>query len=158
MTHICVSKLTIIGSNNGLSPDRRLAIIWTNDGMLLIGPLRNKLQWNLNRNSNIFIQENAFESVVCKTVAILSRPQCVKGSKYKMAAKFGQQNHFCYQINWCAILISSLNLTKQGILTLRLFITNYMSTAKSLAAKDHLLRWLQKMAKSKYCVFSKLSF
>ena len=40
--------------------------------------LRNTLQWNLNRNSNIFIQENAFESVVCETVAILSRPQCVK--------------------------------------------------------------------------------
>ena len=40
--------------------------------------LRNKLQWNLNRNSNIFIQENAFASIVCETVAILSRPQCVK--------------------------------------------------------------------------------
>ena len=35
----CVSKLTIIGSDNGLSPDRRQAIIWTNDGLLLIGPL-----------------------------------------------------------------------------------------------------------------------
>ena len=31
----------------------------------------NKLQWNFNRNSNIFIQENAFESVACKMVAIL---------------------------------------------------------------------------------------
>ena len=39
MTHICVSKLTIIGSDNGLSPDRRQAIIWTNDGLLLIGSL-----------------------------------------------------------------------------------------------------------------------
>ena len=42
---------------------------------------RNKLQWNLNRNFNIFIQENAFESVVCETGAILSRPQCVKVMK-----------------------------------------------------------------------------
>ena len=39
VTHICVSKLTIIGSDNGLSPDRRQAIIWTNAGLLLIGPL-----------------------------------------------------------------------------------------------------------------------
>ena len=39
VTHICVSKLTIIGSDNGLSPTRRLAIIWTNAGILLIGPL-----------------------------------------------------------------------------------------------------------------------
>ena len=39
MTHICVSKLTIIGADNGLSPGRRQAIIWTNAGILLIGPL-----------------------------------------------------------------------------------------------------------------------
>ena len=39
VTHICVSKLTIIGSDNGLSPDRRQAIIWTNTGISLIGPL-----------------------------------------------------------------------------------------------------------------------
>ena len=38
MTHICVGKLTIIGSYNGLSPQRRQAIIWTNAGLLLIGP------------------------------------------------------------------------------------------------------------------------
>ena len=30
--HICVDKLTIIGSDNGLSPGRRQAIIWTNAG------------------------------------------------------------------------------------------------------------------------------
>ena len=40
VTHICVSYLTIIGSNNGLSPGRRQAIIWTNAGILLIGTLR----------------------------------------------------------------------------------------------------------------------
>ena len=39
VTHICVSKLTIIGSDNGLSPGRRQAIIWTIAGILLIGPL-----------------------------------------------------------------------------------------------------------------------
>ena len=37
MTHICVSKQTIIGSDNGLSPGRCQAIIWTNAGILLIG-------------------------------------------------------------------------------------------------------------------------
>ena len=36
MTHICVSELSIIGSDNGLSPGRRQAIIWTNGGILLI--------------------------------------------------------------------------------------------------------------------------
>ena len=39
VTHICVSNLTIIGSDNGLSPGRCQAIIWTNAGILFIGPL-----------------------------------------------------------------------------------------------------------------------
>ena len=41
--YICVGKLTIIGSDNGLSPDRHQAIIWTNAGILSIGPLGTKL-------------------------------------------------------------------------------------------------------------------
>ena len=39
VTHICDSELIIIGSDNGLSPGRRQAIIWANAGILLIGPL-----------------------------------------------------------------------------------------------------------------------
>ena len=39
VAHVCISKITIIGSENGLSPDRCKAIIWTNTGILLIGPL-----------------------------------------------------------------------------------------------------------------------
>ena len=39
MTNICVSKLNIIGSDNGFSPGRHQAIIWTNAGILLIDPL-----------------------------------------------------------------------------------------------------------------------
>ena len=39
VTHICVGTLTIIGSDNGLSPGRRQAIISNNAGILLIGPL-----------------------------------------------------------------------------------------------------------------------
>ena len=47
MTHICVGKLIIIGSDNGLSPDRRQAIIWTNTGLLSIRPLRTCFSENL---------------------------------------------------------------------------------------------------------------
>ena len=39
VTHICTSDLTSIGSDNGLSPGRRQAIIRTNAGILLIRPL-----------------------------------------------------------------------------------------------------------------------
>ena len=46
-----------------------ISIIWTDSGILLIGPLV-KLQWNLKR-----IQGDAFENVVYEMTAILSRPQ-----------------------------------------------------------------------------------
>ena len=39
VTHICLSELAIIGSDYGLLPGWHQAIIWTNAGILLIGPL-----------------------------------------------------------------------------------------------------------------------
>ena len=53
VTHICVSELTVIGSDNGLSPCRRQAIIWTNAEILLI--------WTLGTNfSEILGEINSF--------------------------------------------------------------------------------------------------
>ena len=37
--------------------------------------IRNKLQWNLNQNSYIFMHENVLENIFWKMAAILSRPQ-----------------------------------------------------------------------------------
>ena len=71
-----ILNLTILGSDNGLSPGRRHAIIcqcWN----IVNSNLRNKLQWNPMRNSFIFILENAFENVVCEMASIWSRPQWV---------------------------------------------------------------------------------
>ena len=70
VTHICVGKLNTIGSDNGLSPGRRQAIIWTIAGILLIGTLGTNLSEILIGNSNIFIPENAFENVVCRMESI----------------------------------------------------------------------------------------
>ena len=78
VTHICVGKLSIIVSDNGLSPGRRQAIIWTNAGIVLIGALGTNVSENFDWNLYIFIEENAFENVVCEMASILSRPQCVK--------------------------------------------------------------------------------
>ena len=39
VTHICVGKLKIVGSDNGFLPSWCQAIIWTNAGISLIGPL-----------------------------------------------------------------------------------------------------------------------
>ena len=61
-----VVEILAYGSDNGLLPGRRQAIIRTNAQILLIEPLGTNLQWNFIWNSYIFIQENVFENVVCK--------------------------------------------------------------------------------------------
>ena len=66
VTHICISKISITSWDNGLSPGRHEVIIWTNDEILLSGPLR------MNPNESVVIQENPFQNV-WKMAAILSR-------------------------------------------------------------------------------------
>ena len=44
---------------------------------IAIWTLGNKLKWNNNGNSNIFIYENTFEIVVCQRAIILCHPHCV---------------------------------------------------------------------------------
>ena len=46
--HMCVGNLTIIGSDTGLSPDQRQAIIGTNAWILLTGPLQTDFSEFLN--------------------------------------------------------------------------------------------------------------
>ena len=72
VTHICVSKLTIIGSDDGLSPGRRQAITWTNAGILLIGPLGT----NFNELS-IGIQTCSFKKMHLKISSGKWRPFCL---------------------------------------------------------------------------------
>ena len=72
VTHICVSKLTIIGSDNGLSPGRRQAIIWTNAGLLLIRPLGTNLSEIL-----IKILTFSFKKMRLKVSSAKRRPFCL---------------------------------------------------------------------------------
>ena len=80
VTHICVSRQTIIGSDNGLSPGRRQAIIWTNAGILLIGPLGTNL-------SEILIKIHAFS---------------FKKMHFKMLS--GKWWPFCFSLNVLTLL------------------------------------------------------
>ena len=57
VTDICVSNLTIIGSDNGLSPGRRQAIIWTNAGIWLIRTLETNFS-EIFRDIHIFLFKN----------------------------------------------------------------------------------------------------
>ena len=70
--HICISKLTIIGSDNGLSPGRHQAIIWSNAGILLIEPL----QTNFSEIS-IAIHTFSFKKIHLKMSSGKWRPFCL---------------------------------------------------------------------------------
>ena len=72
VTHICVSKLTIIGSDNGLSPGRRQAITWTNIGILLIGTLGTNFSEML-----IEIHTFSFKKIHLKMSSGKWRPFCL---------------------------------------------------------------------------------
>ena len=65
-------NLVIIGPGNGLSPGRRQAITWTNAGLLSIGPLRTSFS-AIRIEIQVFIDENAFENIVCEMADILSK-------------------------------------------------------------------------------------
>ena len=72
VTHICISKLTILGPDNGLSPGRHQAINWTNAGILLI--------WHLGTNFIeilIEIQTFSFEEKRLKMSSVKWRPFCL---------------------------------------------------------------------------------
>ena len=74
---MCVSKLIIIGPDNGLSPGRRQAIIWTNAGILLIRALGTNLTEVLGEIHTFSFKKNVFENLVFEMASILPRPQCV---------------------------------------------------------------------------------
>ena len=63
--HKCVSELTIVGSDNGLSPGRCQAINWTIVRILSIGKLGTNFSEILLEIDTFFIK-NAFEYVVWK--------------------------------------------------------------------------------------------
>ena len=72
VTHICVGKLITIASDNGLSPGRRQAIIQTNTGILLIGPIGTNFSEILSK-IHIF----SFKEMHLKPSSAKWRPFCL---------------------------------------------------------------------------------
>ena len=72
VTHICIGKLTIIDSDDGLPPGRRQAIIWSNAGVLLIGLLGANF-----REIFIGIQTLPFNKMHLKMSSAKRRPFCL---------------------------------------------------------------------------------
>ena len=73
--HTYVSKLTIIGSDNGLSPGRRQTIIWTNAAILVIRTLGTNFSEILSE-----IHTFSFKKMQVKMLSAKWRPSCLSGS------------------------------------------------------------------------------
>ena len=95
VTHICVSELTIIGSNNGLLPERHQAIIWTNAGILLIGQTSMKFQSQFKH----FHSRKCIWRCRLRNGVHLSRPQCVNWCPFELLFR-SQSVHDFRNIVW----------------------------------------------------------
>ena len=103
VTHICVGKLTIIGSENDLSPSRRQAINWTNDGLLSIGTLRTYFSEIL-----IKIQKFSLKKMLLK-MSSGKRRLCCLGPNELMRNPSIIQHHKCISTTVSEIMKFRLN-------------------------------------------------
>ena len=113
VTHICVSKLNIIGSENGLSPGRHQAIIWTNAEILLTEPLGTNF-------SEMLIKIHIFSSK--KTHWKVSSVKC---------------RPFCPGLNVFIIAMSSLSIHQPLLLAQR-----YAGRERFCPGKNIFLIWI----------------
>ena len=118
MTHIGVSKLTITGPDNDLSPGRRQAIIWNNAGILLIGPLGTNF-------SEILIKINTFS---------------LKKMHLKMSS--GRRQPSCLGLNVLTTLAYML-ITEAWILHVYMYM--FQSLLRSSYESSHplLMEWME---------------
>ena len=102
VTHICVCKLAIIASHNGLSPGRRQAIIWTNAAELLIRALGTNFSEFLSE-----IYAFSFKKKHLKMSSAKWRPFCL-GLNELMLSRWTLKSH----TSW----ISCLWLKKRAVI------------------------------------------
>ena len=96
VTHICVSNLTTIGSDNGLSPARRQAIIWTNAGILFIGPLGTNFSEILITTGIFSFKKMHLKFAVRKLAAIWSRPQLINRARPASTSEWPLWHFSCW--------------------------------------------------------------
>ena len=114
VTHICVSKITIIGSDNGLLPGWCPAIIWTNAGTLLIGTLGTNLNQILS-DIHIF----SFREMYLKMSYGKWKPFCLDFNMwikydalpvYKIPLQWKRQSSVVEYISYASLRIIHVNI------------------------------------------------
>ena len=104
VTHICVGNLAIIGSDNCLSPGRRHAIIWTDAGILLIGPSETDFNEILIKIIHFHSRKFIWK---CPLISRFMRPTWPTGPGWAP----GRPHELCYlgpQENGCHFVLASM--------------------------------------------------
>ena len=114
--HIWVCKLTIISSDNGLSPGRRQAIIWTNDGILLNEPLGTNFSENL-----IEIHTFSLKKIDLKISSGKRQPSCLGLNVLMSWSHQAVYKQMCIVKSWIFFLNSYLNQSPYEIVQIILF-------------------------------------
>ena len=132
MTHIWVSKITIIGSDNGLSSDQRQAIIWTIAGILLIGLLGINFSEIL-----IEIPTFSFKKVSLKVSSAKRRPFCLGLIESTLHLKFKQAISIDSSWHWNPTASWHSSLRKKNACSLNInlflfFLLKYISVVSIL--------------------------
>ena len=99
MTHICVSDLTIIGSDNVLSPGRRQAIIWTNAGILLIRTLGTNFSEILSK-----IHTFSFKKMHLKLSSVKWRPFCLGLNVLNIVVTVNGSHHWARALTYSTMI------------------------------------------------------
>ena len=93
--YMCVSKVTIIGSDNGLSPCRHQTIIWTNAVILLIATLGTDFHVTVIENCTLM-----FKKMHLKLSSGDWRPFCLGLNVLNILTVYGSWFNWTGHINW----------------------------------------------------------
>ena len=119
MKHICICKLTIIGSEKGLSPGWCQAIIWTNDGIMLI--------WPLGRN---------FSEICTEILTFSFKKTCLKMTSAKWRPFCPGDDELI--LRWQVVHFSKTSLTMYHVL---FSICGYILWENIFTPQNEILEW-----------------
>ena len=128
VTHIYVRKLASIVSDNGLLPGRRQAIIWTNAGILLIGPLGTNFSKIL-----IKIHTFSFKKMHLKMSSGKWRPFCLGLNVLKALTRHGIRKRWHPILSLCELWVVWWDMHPHGSI-----LRNIL---KLLKAGVHIANW-----------------
>ena len=137
VTHLCVGNPTIIDSDNGLSPSRHQAIIWTNAGTFLIGTLGINFS-----ETSIEIQTFSFKKMCFK----------VSSAKWRL---------FCLSLNVLTIIYSlwmPLDIwALRNVASTKILCNALQNVVWDLIRCVYMVSWWCEMYNSAMCTFGALS-